>query len=149
MPGGAALWRDTEATVSYKPAVPARELTTGQLIGLLRSQLAELARDELALARAELARNGRHAGAGALDLAVAGALTAFGGLALLAAVIAAVAVALPVWAAALVIGGPLTIGGAFFGLRAVRRMKEGLAFLPRTADSLRADAESIGSGLRR
>lgn len=135
--------------MSCKPAAPARELSTGELVGLARSQLAELARDELALARAELAKTGRHAGAGALDAAVAGALAAFGGLALLAAVIAAIAVALPVWAAALIVGGPLTAAGAFFALRAVRRMKAGLALLPRTTGSLRADAESIGSGLHR
>lgn len=135
--------------MSYKSALPARELTTGELVGLLRSQLAELARDEMALARAELAKTGRHAGAGALDAAAAAGLGAFGGLALLAAAIAGIAVALPVWAAALIIGGPLIVGAAFFGLRAVRRMKAGLAFLPRTAHSLRADAESIGSGLHR
>jgi hypothetical protein len=86
-----------------------REPGTGELVRLAAQQASGLMRAELRLAAAELKDKARHAGTGA-GLFGGAALVALYGLGvLLAAAVAGIAVALPVWAAALIIGGLLMV----------------------------------------
>jgi hypothetical protein len=90
--------------------VPASEKPVAELAADLTRQLATLVHDEIALAKAELARKGRWAGLGAGMLAAALGLAAAAGLCLLVAAIAALHLVLPLWLSALAISGGLLLG---------------------------------------
>ncbi|MFB4310326.1 phage holin family protein [Actinomadura sp. GTD37] len=82
---------------------------TGELVRQAAQQVSELMRAELRLAVAELKDKGRHAGTGAGMFGGAALVALYGVAVLLAAAVAGIAVALPVWAAALIIGGFLVL----------------------------------------
>lgn len=92
------------------------EAGTGELVRQAAQQVSELMRAELRLAVAELKNKGRHAGTGAGMFGGAALMALYGLGALLAAAIAAVALALPVWASALIIGGFLMLVAAVLAL---------------------------------
>ena len=122
---------------------PAGDLTGRQLAAQLGDQLARLLRAEVALARAELYASARQAVLGGGMLTVAAA-AAFGGwLALIAAAIAAVAAGLPVWAAALIIGGTLMAGAGVLALLGVRRLARSAPPLHMTAGSIREEFKEL------
>lgn len=87
-----------------QPSRPAADsLSTGELISQLTTQVSTLVRDELALARIELTEKGKKAGVGVGMFGGAGVLALYGVGALIATAIAALALVLPVWAAALIV----------------------------------------------
>jgi hypothetical protein len=73
------------------------------LVSDLSQQTAQLVREEMALAKAELQEKGKHAGLGIGLFSTAGLLAFFGGACLIATAIMALALALPAWLAALVV----------------------------------------------
>jgi hypothetical protein len=77
--------------------------TVGELVHDLSQQTSQLVREELALAKAEMREKGKHAGLGLGLFSGAGLLAFFGGAALIATAILALALALPAWLAALVV----------------------------------------------
>ncbi|WP_084265981.1 phage holin family protein [Actinomadura macra] len=79
----------------------------GELVKQATQQVSELMRAELRLAVAELKDKGRHAGTGAGLFGGAGLVALYGVGVLLAAAVAALALVLPVWASALIIGAVL------------------------------------------
>ncbi|WP_243717160.1 phage holin family protein [Actinomadura sp. KC345] len=85
------------------------EAGTGELVKQATRQLSDLMRAELRLAVAELKDKGRHAGTGAGMFGGAALVALYGVAVLLAAAVAAIALVLPVWAAALIIGGLLML----------------------------------------
>ncbi|MGP4025756.1 phage holin family protein [Actinomadura sp. 3N407] len=85
------------------------EAGTGELVRQATRQVSELMRAELRLAVAELKDKGRHAGTGAGMFGGAALMALYGLAVLLAAAVAAIALVLPVWAAALIIGGFLML----------------------------------------
>lgn len=110
----------------------------------LGSQLAQLLRDELALARAEVFARVRQATMGAMMTAVAALLGLTGWVALVAAGIAGIATVLPVWAAALIVGGFLVLAAGLLVLGGRRRIAAAAPLtLPLTADSLRRDVAVV------
>ena len=88
-----------------------------ELARRLSLQTTELARHEVELAKAELRVKGKRAGIGAGMFGGAGALGVYALGALTAAIIAAIAEALPVWAAALIVAA---LYGAIAGILALR-----------------------------
>lgn len=85
------------------------EQGTGELVRQASQQVSELLRAELKLAVAELKDKGRHAGQGAAMFGGAGLVAMYGAGVLLAAAVAALALVLPVWASALIIGAVLMV----------------------------------------
>lgn len=82
---------------------PQEALSTGALIARLSEQTSTLVRDEIRLAQAELSAKAKHAGIG-LGMFGAGGLVAFFGMAAaVATAIIALALVLPLWAAALIV----------------------------------------------
>lgn len=77
--------------------------TLGALVHDLSEQTSALVRSEVELAKAELAAKGRAAGLGAGLFGAAGVLALFGVGALIATLILLLALALPAWAAALIV----------------------------------------------
>lgn len=122
---------------------PDRPQTMGDLVGGLASDVQELVRGEIALARSELDQKLHHTISAAIWL-VGGALVAFAGLVvLLEAAAAALALVMPVWAASLIIGLVIVVVGAVIA-------RSGLAMLSlkqltpdHTAASLQKDAQIV------
>ena len=110
--------------------------SVSELVGQAGEQLSRLVRQEVALAKEELAEKGRRAGRGGGLLVAAGAVAYAGLLFLAAAATAALSLTLPVWAAALI------VTGALFAL-AGRRAAPGRAQLRRAAPP--APEEALGS----
>lgn len=83
--------------------VDLRRLPTGELIKQLAEEVSQLVREELELARAELTAKGKRAGIGLGELGAAGIVALYAVGALTACFIAALALVMPVWAAALIV----------------------------------------------
>ncbi len=127
-----------------------RELSTGELVGRLGEQVSRLVRDEFALARTELRQKGQKAGSGAALGGVAGVLAWFGVGALVVAAVAALALVLPVWAAALIVGGALLVVAGALGLLSVNKIKRAVPLIPAQAiDSTRRDVDVLKESVHR
>lgn len=111
-----------------------------ELLRELGDELSTLIRQELALAKVELAEKGRAAGASA-GMFGAGAMLALGAFfALTAAVIAALALAMPVWAAALVVAAIYGIAAYVLAQRGREQLKEAAPPIPeQTAQTVKED----------
>ncbi|HET9383254.1 MAG TPA: phage holin family protein [Streptomyces sp.] len=120
------------------------EHSVGELVGQATEQLSRLVRQEIALAKTELAEKGKRAGRGGGLLGGAGAFAYAGLLALAGTGVAALSLVLPVWAAALIVTAALfVIAGV---LAAVGRAQLRRATPPTpeaTLGSVRADVEEI------
>ena len=119
------------------------EPATHELAAQVLVQGAGLLGQEFALAKAELLAKARQAGTGAAMLATAGLLGLTSWLVLVAAAVAGVALALPVWAAALVIFVILAASSGGIALFAGRRLSRVTPPLPLTTESLRRDLAEI------
>lgn len=85
------------------PVRPVAERSTSELVQLATEQVTKLVRDEMALAKAELAEKGKHAGIG-VGLFGGGGVFAFYGVgAMTATLVIALALVLPLWLAALIV----------------------------------------------
>lgn len=132
-PGPAATGGGTSADTS-----------TGDVVAQASRQISELVRQELALAKAELADKGKNAGHGAGLFGGAGAIAFYGGGSLVSAVIAGLAVVWPVWAAALVVGVVLLAAAAVLGLAGRKRLSRATPVAPtEAAASVREDVHEI------
>ncbi|KUN91730.1 hypothetical protein AQJ84_35100 [Streptomyces resistomycificus] len=118
--------------------------SVGELVQQATEQLSRLARQEVALAKEELAEKGRRAGRGGGLLGAAGAVGYAGFLALAATGAAALSLVLPVWAAALIVTAVLF---ALAGLLAVTGRAQLRRATPPTPEealgSVKADVEEI------
>jgi hypothetical protein len=92
------------------------DASIGALVARLTEQAGILARDELRLAQLEMARKGRYAGVGAGLLGGGGLFAVLGVGTLVAAAVLGLDVALPAWAAALVVAGGLFLLAAVAAL---------------------------------
>jgi uncharacterized membrane protein YqjE len=136
--------------VNGRPGQQAVEPSTSELVQRATEQVSRLIRDELTLAKAELAEKGKHAGIGVGLFGGGGVLGLYGLTTLVAAVVLLLAEALPHWLAALIVAVALfLLAGllALFGRRQVRRaappMPEG------SAESVRADVRTVTAAVRR
>jgi len=133
-------------------AQSAPETEEGASIGAVLSELADdfslLVCQELALARAEVFGKFGQLRMGAVLLA-ASALIAFAGLlGVMGAGAAALAMVLPVWAAALIVGGGVLLIAAILGAIGASRMRAENLVPRRTVRSLRRDAQWAGEQVR-
>src|SRR5690242_9264783 len=97
-------------------AVHTDDRSTAELVKLASEQISRLIRDELKLAQAELAEKGKRAGIGAGLFGGAGAVALYGVGALIATTIILLDLALPLWAAALIVTGALFLVAAVLAL---------------------------------
>jgi hypothetical protein len=107
--------------------------STGELIQRLSTQLSDLVRRELELARAEVTAKGKRAGAGAGLAGAGGVVALFGVGALIAAAIAALAIVLPVWLSALIIGVALLLVAGLLALAGRSQLRRATPPLPQQA----------------
>ncbi|MCS0603252.1 phage holin family protein [Streptomyces sp. LP11] len=118
--------------------------STGELVGRATEQLSRLLRQEVALAKEELAEKGRRAGRGGGLLGAAGAVGYVGLIVLAGAATAALALVLPVWAAALIVGAVfLAVAGVLAATGRAQLRRAAPAAPAQTLDSVRADVDAI------
>ncbi len=124
--------------------------SVGELVGQATEQLSRLVRQEVSLAKEELAEKGRRAGRGGGLLGGAGAVAYVGLMALAATAIAAIAVALPVWAAALIVTAGLFLVAGVLGLMGRAQWRRATPPKPEeTLDSVKADVDEIKGRVHR
>jgi uncharacterized membrane protein YqjE len=118
--------------------------STGELVAQASRQIRDLVRQELALAKAELAEKKRHAGLGAGLFGGAGVVAFYGGGVLIAAAVAALALVWPVWLAALVVGLVLLAIAGVLSLTGRRQLGQAAPPLPEHATaSVKTDIHEI------
>lgn len=119
-------------------------LSTAQLLAILSEQTAELVRDEIRLAQAELRSKTSSAGLGIGMFGASGVLALFGLAGLLTAAIAALALVMPVWLAALIVSiVVLAIAGAS-ALFGKSKVKAAGSLTPRrTLNSVKQDVTEV------
>jgi uncharacterized membrane protein YqjE len=122
-------------------AAELRDRSVGELFSRLSREMSLLVHQEIDLAKAELAQQGRTAGKGAVALAIAAifGLGAFG--AATATLILALALVLPAWAAALIV---MLVYGLIAGMMALAGKKEiqrAAPPAPQTVETLKENVE--------
>ncbi|MFF5207365.1 phage holin family protein [Streptosporangium sp. NPDC000396] len=123
---------------------PKDAMSTAELIRQMAEEVSRLVRDELRLAKLELAEKGRHAGIGAGLFGGAGVMALFGGGSLVAAAILLLARVMPAWGAAAVVGVVLLIVAAVLGLLGKRQVVEVAPPAPeRVVESIRRDLDVV------
>ena len=128
--------RPTRPRESWSPACP--------------TQISELVRGELALAKAELAQKGKRAGIGAGLAGTAGVLALYGVGALITTVIAALALVLPVWAAALIVAVVIFIVAGVLGLLGKNQIQRATPPVPENAvESVKRDVATVSERIKR
>ncbi|MFD4414038.1 phage holin family protein [Streptomyces sp. NPDC058475] len=123
---------------------PAERHSVGELVGQATEQLSLLVRQEVNLAKEELAEKGRRAGRGGGLLGAAGAVGYVGLMALSAAGIAALSRTLPVWAAALIVTAVLlAIAGVLAATGRAQLRRAAPPTPERALESVKADMDEI------
>ncbi|MGW0335379.1 phage holin family protein [Streptomyces sp. NPDC003011] len=130
-------------TMAPRPAHDGHH-SVGELVGQATEQLSRLVRQEVALAKEELAEKGRRAGRGGGLLGAAGAVGYAGLLALAATAAAALSLVLPVWAATLIVTAVLFALAGLLAATGRAQLRQAAPPTPEKAlGSVRADVEEI------
>ena len=109
----------------------------------LSAQTSRLVRDEMKLAQKELQQSVKHAGIGAGLISVAGLLAVLGLATVIAAAVAALALVLPVWAAAVIVAVVLFIAAGIAALLSRKQAEEITPPVAQSADSVKADIKEV------
>jgi Flp pilus assembly protein TadB len=126
------------------PQPDPRELSTGELIKSLSEQTSTLVRAEIQLGLKEMQQKGKRAGIGAGMFGAAGLLAFFGGAALIVTVIAALALAMDTWLAALIVTLVLFAGAAVAALSGKKQIAEAMPPAPEQAiDGIKTDIDTV------
>jgi Flp pilus assembly protein TadB len=121
----------------------AADASTGQLMSQLSAQTSRLVRDEIRLAQKELQQSIKHAGIGAGLISVAGLLSVLGLATIIAAGVAALALVLPVWAAAVIVGVVLFAAAGIAALLSRKQAGEVTPPAMESVDSIKADIQEV------
>jgi uncharacterized membrane protein YqjE len=121
-----------------------------ELVQRASQQLTELVRSELRLAQAEMKEKGKHYGKGGGLFGGAGIVGFLMLEALVATVIAALAVALPVWAAALIVTVVLGVIAAVMAMSGKKQIHQATPPTPeQTFENVKADVAEIKESAHR
>ncbi len=113
----------------------------GELFAELSQETSTLVRQEVQLAKTELSETATQVGKDIGFLAVGGAVAYAGGLVLLAALTALLALVLPVWLSALIIGVVIAGIGAFLVRKGLHELKRIDMKPTRTIETLKEDTQ--------
>jgi Flp pilus assembly protein TadB len=119
------------------------DASLGELLSQLSTQTSRLVRDEMRLAQKEFQQSAKHAGIGAGLFSVAGLLAFFGGAALITAAIAALALVVEVWVAALIVAVVLFAAAGVAGLIGRKQTAEVTPAAPKTVETVKADFQEL------
>jgi uncharacterized membrane protein YqjE len=131
------------------PVRPGAEPSTSELIQRATEQISRLVRDELALAKAELAEKGKHAGVGVGLFGGGGALALYGLGALVASGVLALALVVPGWLAALIVAVTLFVIAGILALVGKNQVSQAVPPMPKAAtDSVKADIDAVTAAVK-
>ncbi|MBA8824922.1 putative membrane protein YqjE [Saccharopolyspora lacisalsi] len=117
---------------------------TAELIRDLGTELAELLRTEVRLARLELLHKGKEAGKGAALFGVAGVIALLGAMSLLAGVVLVLALVVPTWVSAFIVGGGFfLVAGAVAAFGGVQLKRSGPLVPEDATDGARTDLRLV------
>lgn len=129
---------------------PTGDEPLGALVHRLTEQVPELVRSELRLAQAELKEKGKSAGVGAGAFGAAGLLALYGVGCLIAAAIIALALAVPAWLSALIVGGALLLAAGLVAIAGKKSVQHATPAAPQRAISgLKEDVATVKGGHHR
>ncbi|MFF5214287.1 phage holin family protein [Micromonospora sp. NPDC000442] len=132
------------------PGSASPDKPVAELVQRAAEQITRLVRDELTLARAEMAAKGRRAGSGAGMLGGGAMLSLYAGGALVAAAVLVLGAFMPDALAALIVGIILLIAAAIAARSGKKQISGAMPATPNAArDSVRADAETIRNAANR
>lgn len=136
--------------VAKKESTELRNQSTPELVRHLTEQVSTLIRDEMGLARQELRHKGMRAGAGLGGLGAAGVFALYGGGALTACTILAIAQVLRPWLAALIVGVALLMIAAIAATAGGAEVRRAAPPVPeRAVRSVQDDVEAVKRGMHR
>ena len=121
----------------------AADASIGELMSQLSAQTSRLVRDEMRLAQKELQESVKHAGIGAGLISAAGLLAVLGLATLIAAGVAALALVLPVWAAAAVVAVVLFVAAGIAALFSRKQAAEITPPATESVESVKADIKEV------
>ena len=118
-----------------------REQSLADLLRQLSQETATLVRQEIDLAKAEVADRGKKAGLGAGMFGAAGIVGFLALASLTACLILALAEAVPAWLAALIVAVALGAVAAVLGLRGRDKVQEATPPAPQTVETVKEDVQ--------
>ncbi|MCF3170488.1 phage holin family protein [Streptomyces violaceoruber] len=122
----------------------------GVLVSRASQQISELVREEMRLARAEMTQKGKRFGKGGGLFGAAGLVGFLAAQASVATCIAALALVLPLWAAALIVTAVLAAVAGVAALAGRKQIvKAGAPAPEQTIDSVKADLAEVKERARR
>ncbi|WP_446213807.1 phage holin family protein [Micromonospora sp. IBSANI012] len=125
------------------------EPSTAELVQRATEQVSRLVRDELALARAELTRKGKHAGIGIGLFGGGGALAFYGLGALVVTAVLLLDLVMPAWLAALIVAVALFLIAGVLALIGKKQVSQAVPPMPAsTVQSLRADVDVVTAAVK-
>jgi len=127
----------------------AKSASTADLVKLASEQISQLVRDEVALAKVEMTTKAKRMGLGGGLFGGAGVFVFYGVGALLAGAALALALVLPAYAAALIVGGGLFLFAAICALVGRREVQRAGKPVPDQAiDSVKADVQTLSHAVK-
>ena len=131
------------------PARPVTEQSTAELVQRASEQVSRLVRDEIALAKAELAEKGKHAGIGIGLFSGSGVLVLYGIGAGIATLIIVFDLFLPLWLAALIVTVALFVLAGILALIGKNQFTKAVPPEPKAAiDSVKADVDEVKQAVK-
>ena len=125
-----------------------QERSLGELFSELAGETSTLVRQEVALAKTELAQKAGHVGRNVGFLVVGGAVAYAALLAVLAAAIIGLSNVMPPWGAALVVGLVVGLVGGALVFKAAYALKETDAVPRQTVETIKEDAQWVKEKMR-
>jgi Flp pilus assembly protein TadB len=128
---------------------PAREKSTAELVQDLTERFTHLARTELRLVVREVQGKAKHAGIGAASIGTAGVLAGYGMAVVLAGVVLLLALVLPAWIAAMIVGGALLLAAAVAALVARKQFRKSAPMPSAAVEEAREDVAVVKEAMKR
>ena len=135
--------------VNGSPARRATEQSTAELVQRASEQISRLVRDELALAKAELAAKGKHAGIGIGLFGTGGVFALYGVGAMVATLIVVFSLFLDLWLAALIVTVALFLIAGILALLGKSQVTKAVPPEPSAAiASVKADVDEVRQAVK-
>lgn len=128
---------------------PVGEKSTAELVHDLTDQFSHLARTEVQLAMREAQDKAKHAGFGLASIGAAGVLALYGLAVLIAGLVLLLALALPAWVAAMIVGVAVLAVAGVAALVAKKQFKQGAPMPSDAVESAKEDVHVVKEAARR
>ena len=132
-----------------KPVRPVVEQSTAELVQTASEQISRLVKDEIALAKAELAEKGKHAGIGIGLFGAGGVFVFYGVGATIATLIIVFDLFLPLWLAALIWTVVLFLAAGILALFGKNQVTKAVPPEPKaTIESVKLDVDEVKQAVK-